>query len=404
MTKNILNLATDLVKTTNNQITNIYNEYKTDKSKHQKLLDKIKELKSQFNENKISARIDLLICKLKNETKTNYKIIEVVKDNELVALITDNMIKPNSEYRKSIGTKVDCKHTLNYDLDFGENIDYIEIKDINELNNIQNEPALIKLYKHTYRSYLGFTCYILIITKKCNYLIDTLKVRNITHDFFGCETVKFFHCENCITFFEREFCDLSCVSIYNAETENKIYCDWRIRPLHNIMKTFIQKDIKFMKKDFEKHKLYCLNKLQDILIKEKYTNDFVIFNEDIEIYAENLINHFNVAKENKIMIMECLKLRDFIAKSNDESINYVMTDAQLIKLIFTKPQDRDEFIECFGRMSALVREHIHDFIAIIKSHGSEDKVEDGTSSSLLINCDIPSPMRDEINIKGMKRK
>ncbi|KAM0687477.1 hypothetical protein COBT_001281, partial [Conglomerata obtusa] len=43
-----------------------------------------------------------------------------------------------------------------------------------------------------------------------------------------------------------------------------------------------------------------------------------------------------------------------------------MNDKQLLDLIFTKPLNKEDFIDCLGRMSALVREHMCDIILIIK--------------------------------------
>ncbi|KAM0684767.1 hypothetical protein COBT_004025, partial [Conglomerata obtusa] len=70
--------------------------------------------------------------------------------------------------------------------------------------------------------------------------------------------------------------------------------------------------------------------------------------------------------DNRNYVNEIIKLRYFIAKNNNESIDYVMTDKQLIDIIYTKPINRQDFIDSLGRMSALVREHMCDIILIIK--------------------------------------
>ncbi|KAM0679541.1 hypothetical protein COBT_004179 [Conglomerata obtusa] len=43
-----------------------------------------------------------------------------------------------------------------------------------------------------------------------------------------------------------------------------------------------------------------------------------------------------------------------------------MTDKQLLDIIYTKPLNRQDFIDSLGRMFPLIREHMCDIILIIK--------------------------------------
>ncbi|KAM0684845.1 hypothetical protein COBT_003946, partial [Conglomerata obtusa] len=78
------------------------------------------------------------------------------------------------------------------------------------------------------------------------------------------------------------------------------------------------------------------------------------------------MDKYFLSEDNRNYVIEFIKLRYFIAKKNNESIDYVMNDKQLLDLIFTQPLNREDFVDCLGRMSALVREHMCDIILIIK--------------------------------------
>ncbi|KAM0686713.1 hypothetical protein COBT_002060 [Conglomerata obtusa] len=82
--------------------------------------------------------------------------------------------------------------------------------------------------------------------------------------------------------------------------------------------------------------------------------------------CESFMDKYFLLEDNGNYVDEIIKLRYFIAKNSNESIDYVMTDKQLLDLIYTKPLNREDFIDCLGRMSALVREHMCDIILIIK--------------------------------------
>ncbi|KAM0685575.1 hypothetical protein COBT_003213, partial [Conglomerata obtusa] len=60
--------------------------------------------------------------------------------------------------------------------------------------------------------------------------------------------------------------------------------------------------------------------------------------------------NFFFKEDNRNSVNAIIKLRYFIAKNNNECIEYVMTDKQLLDLIYTKPLNREEFIDCLGRM------------------------------------------------------
>ncbi|KAM0685185.1 hypothetical protein COBT_003606, partial [Conglomerata obtusa] len=95
-------------------------------------------------------------------------------------------------------------------------------------------------------------------------------------------------------------------------------------------------------------------------IEELYENEYH------ERLCESFMDKYFLSEDNKNLVSEIIKLCYFIAKNNNEIIEYVMTDKQLLDLIYTKPLNREDFIDCLGRMCLHIREHMYDLILIIK--------------------------------------
>ncbi|KAM0685151.1 hypothetical protein COBT_003639, partial [Conglomerata obtusa] len=80
-------------------------------------------------------------------------------------------------------------------------------------------------------------------------------------------------------------------------------------------------------------------------------------NEDYERLCESIIDKYFLSEDNRNYVNEIIKFCFFIAKNNNESIDYVMTDKQLLDLIYKKPLHRGDFIDSLGRMCPVIREH-----------------------------------------------
>ncbi|KAM0684792.1 hypothetical protein COBT_004000, partial [Conglomerata obtusa] len=74
-------------------------------------------------------------------------------------------------------------------------------------------------------------------------------------------------------------------------------------------------------------------------------------NRDYKRLCESIIDKQCLSGDNRNHVNEIIKLRYNIDTNNDESIDYVMTDKQLIDIIYTKPMNRQDFIDSLGRMS-----------------------------------------------------
>ncbi|KAM0685059.1 hypothetical protein COBT_003732, partial [Conglomerata obtusa] len=77
------------------------------------------------------------------------------------------------------------------------------------------------------------------------------------------------------------------------------------------------------------------------------------------------MDKYFLTEDNKNLVSEIIKICFFIAKNNNESIEYVMTDKQLLNLNYKKPLNGEDIIDSLGRMCLHIREHIYDIILII---------------------------------------
>ncbi|KAM0675159.1 Exosome component 10 [Gurleya vavrai] len=397
--KNLIDLSTSLVQKTNSHLSQIFAEYKSDPLKYNEILIKINNLKKFITEEKSIARIDMIICKLNSTIINKNRIIKITRDGKLLGVVCDNIIKPVINIEKC-DEIFDCNHNLkmnqnNFNGIYDEN-NFLLIEDYDNLNNILSEiqgPVMIKIYKHDYRTFKPFTCFILIVTQQNYFLIDTLKLRKIKNDFFKCKNYKLFHCLNCKIQFENEFCNLGCFEVMEGRTN--IFCDWRIRPLNTILKEIIKNDVSLLIEDFQYFLKQKEEKKREELISKKciFKYNSKIFKNELGLDSENynklndyhtedasfsnvgdiFVKKYTISEDNKKLVDEILKLRCFIAKSNNESLFYVLTDNQVLNLIYKKPLNRDDFIECLGRMSALAREHCCDFTMIIQQFEKEEE-------------------------------
>ncbi|KAM0685152.1 Exosome component 10 [Conglomerata obtusa] len=133
----------------------------------------------------------------------------------------DNKNTPNSAKDMKMKDGLIVKNYLAFELiENEETMDKV-------LDDIEG-AVLIRLYKHTYRTLKGFTCFILLVTNNHNYIIDTLEIRQINNSFFYCKNFKYFHCDKCVKYFIREFGNLGCYTTLDGKSDT--FCDGRIRP------------------------------------------------------------------------------------------------------------------------------------------------------------------------------
>lgn len=371
MTK-LFTLSNTFLKSIDHNLKSIYIQYLRDNTRYNELVQRLKHLRSQIDEGRITARIDYLISRINRNPRVKKNIVEVYKDNKLVGILCDNIEKPHISIMRD-ETHVECDHNLkdvvqNYPRNDSNMLDMTMCTNLDDID-LEDGILFISLYMHDYRSFAGFTCVMLISTLHKTYVIDTLSIRDVRHKLWHCGTRKIFHCSKCVESFQREFGSLGCFTSLNHSTD--VYVDWRIRPINNVMMDILKHDVLKMISNSQN---ISQPESKNIINASSY--DYTLFtNEDIEIseLTNVFMVYYNISKTDYDVVYNILKLRNFVASSNNESPWYVMTDKQVVRLIVEKPETSESFMRVIKRASALAREHIFDIVLIIRNFRRDEE-------------------------------
>lgn len=356
----IINICSTLLHKLNKSLL-ILNEHPKTSFKREEILEEIDTTKNNLINNNSSledtilSRIDKIYKAALNTNHTNVadsNIIKIIQNNDELIGMIGNVVKPMIE-EIDIGKEntCECKVPL-MGLDTGhDNVvinSFIHITSNNlcvlldSITNMTmtNNKILLHAYTHSYRTYLPFTCFFLIKISNTNYLIDTLKFKSILadkslHSLWGCGCHKYLSRKTYNTLKEEFKVGICC---YRTVEVNEVYLvDYRIRPLDDEMLR-----IRIGEESFDDD---ISKDMRNITVSD-------VANADSKILSSNILE-------------QLLKLRDFIAKSNNESVGYVLTNTQIKTLMDNLPKNKEEFKMLVGRCSPLLRAHIEDVLFII---------------------------------------
>lgn len=225
----------------------------------------------------------------------------------------------------------------------------------------------VDLEHHAHRSFLGLTCLMQISTRTNDYVVDVIALRRQMHilqePFANPKVVKVFHGADWdVKWLQRDF-GIYVVNMFDTGqaarvlgcgsyslayllkeicnvTANKQYqlADWRVRPLPEEMIRYAREDTHYL--------LYIYDTLRRRLIataKVKSTKDLrtylnVVLRKSKEICAGIFVKpeardfyYYTVISRNAAFLKKAqlrilklmLKLRDYIARTEDESMNYI---------------------------------------------------------------------------------
>lgn len=184
----------------------------------------------------------------------------------------------------------------------------VEVYDEEQLNSLLEtlrncKEFAVDLEHHSYRSFMGITCLMQISTTECDYLIDTLALRDKLHilnEVFTKPTIlKIFHGADCdIQWLQRDL-SIYVVNMFDTHQAAKIlqyrtlslaflmkkYCnfmpnkkfqlaDWRIRPLPDELKSYAREDTHYLIYIYQKMKreLYKKGNGMDNLLRSVFQN------------------------------------------------------------------------------------------------------------------------------------
>ena len=292
----------------------------------------------------------------------------------------------------------------------------------------KEEEIAIDLENHNYRSFQGFTCLMQISTRKEDFVIDTLLLRNKMHilnsSFTNPSIVKVLHgADSDVVWLQRDF-GLYLVNLFDTGQATRVlefpkfslayllshYCnvladkkyqlaDWRIRPIPEEMLRYAREDTHYLLYIYDKLKnqliaqgnqtnnllLSVLNRSKELCLK-KYEKEKYLKDSHLILYNKfNLI--FNGVQMN--VFAGLFKWRDTVAREQDESIRFVLPNHMLFKISEVLPSDPSSLLQCCSPVPPLVKTYTMEILSII----NEAKKEKLTAPTLTTNP-YASPLKD----------
>lgn len=305
-----------------------------------------------FDEDLIMARIDKIYKSLNNSVVVPPTLVKLYHGNgehtygdtvtgAFVGLIGQNIIKPLVEdvemhMRYECGCEVpEIPASLCV---FGEDLTWVDESNINSfLESVRNSKhVLMHAYLHTYRTYLPFTCVFLVRTDCDTYVVDALKHKRLVAMLsYDCTYRKYMNGKTLLALREEFKVVPCCYSL--VKVHECYFVDFRIRPMQDEL---LHLDITPEKDD------------EAVLESVKQTEE--------RIGAQN-----NITGGKRKALDDILKLRDFVAKNNNESVNYVLTERQLSLILEKMPKTKIQFKSVLPRCSPILRAHIEDILFIL---------------------------------------
>ena len=249
-------------------------------------------------------------------------------------------------------------------------------KELNEVTEFA-----VDLEHHSYRSYLGITCLMQLSTRNCDYIVDVISLRKHMHVlqevFANPKIVKVFHGADCdIKWLQRDFAiyvlnmfdtgQASRVLGYSSYslayllknicnvTANKQYqlADWRIRPLPDEMLHYAREDTHYLLYIYDtlRRRLIGLAKVRSAKDPLTYLNIVLRQSKDIcaVVYQKPELKSYHyfmtishhAASLNKLqrsVLKLMLKLRDYIARLEDDSVSYICPTTVIVNIAKAVP-------------------------------------------------------------------
>lgn len=269
----------------------------------------------------------------------------------------------------------------------------IMVKELSEATEIA-----IDVEHHSYRTFQGITCLMQLSTRKKDYIVDTLALREdlyiLNEVTANPQIVKVFHgADSDVEWLQR---DLSIYIINMFDTHQaakrlgmarlslafllKHYCnidadkslqlaDWRIRPLPQELIAYAQQDTHYL--------LYIYDLLRSDLLKKANdkTNLLVsVYKSSTEVCMKRYVkvtikpdSHMEMYRKSKrifdnrqfFALKELFKWRDSVARVEDESYAYVLPNHMMLQIAENLPREMQGILACCNPIPPLVRQHLH---------------------------------------------
>lgn len=293
--------------------------------------------------------INASVSKMEYSLKECRDVVYVRRDENIRAIVSRDVIKPSVNAASKICIKCNCPSAPLARFDESKGCTIVDSEE--ELRRLDKalESVVLGVFDHDYRSFEGFACFIgLYAQNGWTYIIDAVRFRDIIPQLrlLTCGVKKIICSQRGVERLVKDFGSIGCYQNFNVPDSN-VFIDWRIRPLNEILCRII-----------------C-NELVDAV--EKHNLGLAVERHRIQPADEvsDFMDFFAVHESHKALVEDLVKLRMYLAKKNDESPQYVMTDTQLYQLVLNMPGDVDELELLLNRMSPILRLHASDFLLIL---------------------------------------
>lgn len=290
------------------------------------------------------------------------------------------------------------------------------------------DEIAVDLEHHDYRSYYGITCLMQISSRTDDWLVDTIALRGdlqqLNEVFADPSIIKVFHGANMDIIWLQRDLGLYVVSLFdtyhasralgfpkfslaylletfaNFKTSKKYQlADWRVRPLPKVMENYARADTHFLLYIFDQLRNRLVDsghKLQEVLyLSRKVATrkfEYISFQQDDkDSWQSNfnegkserwLMSHFNIPELRFSLVLALVTWRDKVARDEDESTRFVMSNQNLAKLCsLNLPVSNQTIIDATHGQNTLVRAHSKE-LADIVTNSIKDAVENIPNSEL----------------------
>ncbi|XP_073973301.1 exosome component Rrp6 isoform X2 [Rhodnius prolixus] len=262
---------------------------------------------------------------------------------------------------------------------------------------LQQKEISVDLEHHSYRSFMGITCLLQISTREKDYIIDTLCLRHILYKlnevFTKPSILKIFHSgDSDIEWLQRDL-GLYVVNMFdtyqaakvlsypklglsyllkkfcNVESNKKFQLyDWRIRPLPEAAKNYARTDTHYL--------IYIYEMMNNELLSRAggFNNLLnVVYQRSTEtckrIYHKPLLtedSYMTLYRKSKRLfdsrqlyaLKEIYKWRDRMAREEDESPGYILSNHMMMQICQTLPREMQGILACCNPIPPSVRQHL----------------------------------------------
>jgi len=266
------------------------------------------------------------------------------------------------------------------------------------------EAFAVDLENHSYRSYQGFVCLMQISTRKEDFLIDTIALREdlqVLNEFF-CDPkiVKVLHgADSDVLWLQRDL-GLYLVLLFDTGQAaraleysspglafvlkkhcdirvNKAFqlADWRLRPLTEEMYKYARQDTHYLLTVFDKlrNELLATGGRDAVshVLKRSAEVALNVYEKPVftPLSYKNLIDRKNLRLSPAQMevFAAVYSWRDSIARREDESVQYVLPDRMLIRVAKETPISASDLERCCNPLPPVVQTRVTEILAVVRS-------------------------------------